>query len=87
MSNRRWAGNDEFARVENTDDILAEIEAAQPDYPGMWGEVRRYASPATAGDRAYVLRKKYPEFRFRSSKDADTGEGVVWAMFMGGDDG
>lgn len=76
----------DIAKGTHFPSLLAEIEAAQPEYPGMWGEVIRYDSPATAANRANLLRKDYGDrFKFRSAKDPDTEEGVVWAQYIGGE--
>ena len=86
MAVGKWEDGEDISHRADYASIMAEIEAEQADHPGMWGEVRRFPSPNTAGDRANRLKQKYaPHFEVRSTKDRATGEGVVWARYVGGD--
>lgn len=82
----KWMESDDMPERTDFSVVLAEVEAAQPEYPGMWAEVRRYAKPTTAYDRAAKLKAKWPNFSFRTATDPDTGEGILWAQYTGGDD-
>lgn len=73
------AGRTDFAQV------LAEVEAAQPEHPGMWAEIRRYTKAVTAYDRRHTLVSdgRWDRFEFRVITDPDTKEGVLWARYTG----
>lgn len=56
--------------------------------PGVWHTVRRYPTPNGASTAAAQLanrRLKPPPGRweFRSQKDRETGEGILWAKYLG----
>ncbi len=63
--------------------MLEEVKANQADHPDMWAELVRFTRDGSAAETAYRLGGTWLDYQFRSEKDFDTQEGVVYVRYTG----
>ncbi len=63
--------------------MLDEVKEHQHLHPDMWAELVRFDRKTSAAETAWRLSQTWHDFEFRSEKDFDTQEGVVYVRHTG----
>ena len=78
-----WSTASQKRRRRKYAPMLDDVKKHQAEHPDMWAELVRFERNTSAPETAWRLSQSWDEFQFRSEKDFDTQEGVVYVRYRG----